>query len=491
MFRQRLTFKLIASVAIVITIAIGICTYIIVKKQTNHLREQASLTGIYISHLIFQNVRQGMLTGNREEINDFFHDIGSSWEVQRVFCFDEQGNIVFSSERIDIGRRVDDFHRQIFQRSEAPIKYDLLAGQKQLTVVKTLRNERECQQCHGPDRAVLGALGIDISLADAEIEVARNRNWIILFAFALLVLISVVISVLVVILVKRPTKKLIKTMTEVEKGNLSARVTVKSRDELGMLSESFNSMISSLEQLGTELQVQHEQQIQQAEKMASIGELASSIAHEIKNPLAGISAAIQVLSKELTLDATHSEVVTEITAQLERMNKNIKDLLSFARPVEPKFVKGDLNDVINRAKFFVKQQAEKQNICIEERLETNIPKVLIDPEQMQQVFLNVMLNAVQAMPEGGSLSIASIVSDNTGNNHQKVEVHFTDTGTGISLQQLNKIFNPFFTTKHRGTGLGLSISRTIVEKHDGELTVESEPGRGTNITVALPIHEDT
>ena len=491
MFRRSLTVKLIASVAIVITIAIGICTYIIVKNQTNHLRERATMNGVYISHLIYQHIRQVMLVGNREEINDFFYDIGSSWEVQRVFFFDEQGNIVFSSEQRDIGRRVDDFHRQVFQRNEAPIKYDLITGQKQLTVVETIRNEGECQQCHGTDRAVLGALGIDISLVAAESEIARNRNWIILFSFILLVLISAVISALVIILVKRPTKKLIETMTEVEHGNLSARVTVKSRDELGVLSESFNSMISSLEQLGTELQIQHEQQIQRMEKMASLGELSSSIAHEIKNPLAGISAAIQVLSSELKLEETHGEVVTEITQQLKRMDKNIKDLLSFARPAEPKFMVSDLHDVINRAKFYIKQRAEKQNVRIEEDLEPEIPNILIDPQQMQQVFLNVMLNAVQAMPEGGYLSLASRVAGNSGNNNGKeVEISITDTGVGIPPDQLNKIFKPFFTTKYRGTGLGLSISRTIVENHGGKLIVESEKGRGTTISIALPMREE-
>ena len=143
MFRRSLTVKLIASVAIVITIAIGICTYIIVKNQTNHLRERATLNGVYISHLIYQHIRQVMLVGNREEINDFFYDIGSSWEVQRVFFFDEQGNIVFSSEQRDIGRRVGDFHRQVFQRNEAPIKYDLITGQKLFTVVETIRNVGE------------------------------------------------------------------------------------------------------------------------------------------------------------------------------------------------------------------------------------------------------------------------------------------------------------------------------------------------------------
>jgi signal transduction histidine kinase len=474
------------------SIAIGFCTYFIVKNQTRHMRERAAMNGIFISHLLYKHMRQVMLRGDRDEINDYFVNIGKSWEVQRVFMFDEHGDIGFSSEQSDIDTRVDDYHYQLFERGNAPIKYEIIGGQKKLVVVKTIENEVECQRCHGTGRPILGGLGIDISLVDEEREIARNRNWIISFAFILLVLISSVISVLVIMLVKRPTKRLMCTMMEVEKGNLSARVNVKNRDELGVLGESFNSMISSLERLGIELSEQHDQQIRQMEKMASLGELSSSIAHEIKNPLAGIGAAIQVLSSELKLEKTHGEVIDEITKQLKRMDKNIKDLLSFARPVEPKFMESNLNEIIERAKFYVKQSAERQNIRIEEGLEPTIPNIFVDPEQMQQVLLNVMLNAVQAMPDGGSLSIVTRLSESMENHDEKgVEVSVSDTGVGIPTDQIHKVFKPFFTTKYRGTGLGLSISQAIVERHGGKLTVRSEPGRGTIINIALPMHGGT
>ena len=280
-------------------------------------------------------------------------------------------------------------------------------------------------------------------------------------------------------------------MTKVEQGNLKARVDVRSKDELGLLGESFNSMITRLDQLGAELQKQHEQQIQQAEKMATIGELASGIAHEIRNPLAGISAAIQVMAKELKLDPAYREVMDEIMRQLERLDKNTKDLLSFAKPAEVKFLEGDINEVISSAIFFIRTQAEKQGIYINEDLEPGMPKINIDPMKMQQVFLNVMLNAVQAMPAGGSLSIVSRISENIENHYRKnVELSFIDTGKGIPKEQLKKIFDPFFTTKHRGTGLGLSICWNTVKKHGGHIEVNSNSQRGTSITIVLPVNEE-
>ena len=488
MIRNSLTGKIILPVAAVITIVIGIFTYLIVKDQTEELRKRATQNGVYISHLIYQNIRQVMLTGKREEIEEFFLNMGQSLEIQRAFVFDEEGKIVYSSEEGDIGGRADGFHRRLFNKSVEPIKFEVSKDQKTLSVVKTIKNHKECKRCHSSNRSILGALGLDISLVPAEKEIVKNRNWIILFALIVLVLVSAVVSTLIVLLVTFPIRNLVATMTEVEQGNLKARVAVRSKDELGLLGESFNSMIARLDQLRTELKKQHEQQIQQAEKMASIGELASGIAHEIKNPLAGIGAAIQVLAKELKLDVTYREVIDEIMLQLERLDKNTKDLLSFAKPAEVKFLEGDIIEVIRSAIFFIRTQAEKQGIYINEDLEPGIPEINIDPKQMQQVFLNVMLNAVQAMPEGGSLSIVSQVSENIEDSQKKnVELSFIDTGKGIPKEQLKKIFNPFFTTKHRGTGLGLSICWKIVEKHGGHIEVNSDLQKGTNITIVLPV----
>lgn len=480
MFRNSVTAKIIISVAITISIVIGLFTYLIVGIQTNELMNRAKCNGIFISHLIYQHISEAMLRGGREEVQEFFSNISKSKDVLRVFVFDKGGKIIFSSEKNEIGERAN-FHRRLFGRGGNQSNFEVGEGHKTFSIVTPVQNKPECRRCHGKERHILGALGIDVSLIPAEREIASNRNWIIVFAFIVLLLVSAVISLLVVVLVKRPIRSLMGTMTEVERGNLKARVSIKGEDELGRLGRSFNSMITRLEQAKAELQRHHERQMQQAEKMATIGELASGIAHEIKNPLAGIGAAIQVLSEEFNLRTIHREVVDEIMQQLERLNKTTKDLLSFARLAEPRFLMGDLNEVIDKASFFIRKQAEEWDVRIREELKVDIPRILLDPEQMQQVFLNIMLNAIQAMPEGGELYIRTWQEKDT------VEVAFKDTGKGIPKEQFRKIFSPFFTTRHQGTGLGLSICRNIVEKHGGHIKVESEPGKGTRFTVTLPL----
>ena len=357
-------------------------------------------------------------------------------------------------------------------------------------IVRTIENNSECQACHGAEVARLGSLGLEVSLVAAENEVAENQNWIILFAVVILILVSTIVSAFVLLFVKRPVRSLVATMAEVEQGNLTARFAVGSRDELGLLGESFNSMVGKLEQLQAELRQHHEQQLQHADRLASIGQLASGIAHEIKNPLAGISAAIQILSKELSLSDIHQEIIDEIVEQLTRLNKSAKDLLSFARPPEPRFLEADLNEVIRAAEFLVTKQAEQQKVDIESSLDPNIPLAAIDPGQMQQVFLNIMLNAVQAMPDGGCLSIVTrLVPHGENQQGEDITASFADTGQGIPGTETNKIFGPFYTTKHRGTGLGLSISRNIVERHGGRFDVESEVGKGTRMSIILPLRE--
>jgi signal transduction histidine kinase len=491
MIQKSLTTKIVISVAAIITIVIGVCTYIIVKVQTNELMEKAKRDGIFISHLIYQHIRHVMLTGNREEIRDLLLNIGQSREVRRIFVFDGEGRIFFSSNESEIGKKTDDLHQRLFAKDENPINFEIHEDRSTFSIVTAIQNKGECQICHGQKPQLLGALGLDISLVAAEKQIANNRNWIILFSCIILILVSAVISVLMMLLVKRPIRSLMRTMTEVERGNLKERVGIKRQDELGKLGKSFDSMIISLEQMEAELQRHHEQQIQQAEKLATIGELASSIAHEIKNPLAGISAAIQVISKEFDLKSTHQEVIEEIMQQMERLNKNTRDLLIFAKPAEPKLFFSNINEVIDKSTFFIRKRAEKQSIRITEDLRPNVPKVLIDPQQIQQVFLNIMLNAVQSMPEGGVLTIATRLSVN-GNSHNSktVDVSFTDTGRGIPQEQFKRIFNPFFTTKHRGTGLGLSISQKIIDKHCGHIEVESEIGKGTKVIVMIPANEE-
>lgn len=233
-----------------------------------------------------------------------------------------------------------------------------------------------------------------------------------------------------------------------------------------------------------------EERMRRMDKLATLGQLASGIAHEIKNPLAGIGSAIQVLSSAIALDDMKKEVVKEILKQIHRLDETIKNLLSFAKPGQPRLAPANLNEILQIVIFLTAQQAKKQNVEINLDFKIDIPQIMIDPQQIQQAILNVVLNGIEAMPQGGVLNISVIEKYLTGplkKAKQYLSIIVSDTGTGIPENIMAQIFNPFYTTKPSGTGLGLSITQRIVEQHNGTVDVKSKPEEGTIFTIDIPM----
>jgi two-component system, NtrC family, sensor kinase len=226
------------------------------------------------------------------------------------------------------------------------------------------------------------------------------------------------------------------------------------------------------------------------EKMASIGKLAAIVAHEINNPLAGILIYAKLLKKQFAKEnnSKYDEAVASldlIESESRRCGEIIKNLLSFSRATSMKHELADLNTVVDRCVRLVQYQLEMQKVQLHLDLAPDLPLVWCDPAQVEQVILALMMNAVGAMPKGGNLSLRSRKID----DGPRVQVDVQDDGTGIAPELISQMFEPFFTTKERGhgLGLGLAISRMIVERHQGNLAVTSEPGRGTLFTITLPV----
>jgi hypothetical protein len=231
----------------------------------------------------------------------------------------------------------------------------------------------------------------------------------------------------------------------------------------------------------------HYEQMKRADRLASIGEMAAGIAHEIKNPLAGIAGVIQVLRKDLAAGDPKRAILDEVLSQVERMDKAVRNLLSFARPPEPKMTLVDVNEIIGKLIDFLSPQFAKHGISAERRLTAGLPWLVLDPDLMQQALLNISLNAIKAMPEGGKFTVETRTEAPDGEIPGAIKITFSDSGEGISSENLSRIFSPFFTTRQQGTGLGLSITQRIVEQHNGELSVMSTPGRGATFTITLPL----
>jgi signal transduction histidine kinase len=220
--------------------------------------------------------------------------------------------------------------------------------------------------------------------------------------------------------------------------------------------------------------------VERSEQLAAVGELAASIAHEVRNPLAGMKGALQVLRGELAVKRSNAEIVDELLAQIVRLEQLVRDLLTFARPRVVSCQPFDLQELLDRLLRQYKETTDKAGITIQRVYGPGTGEVVADLQQMEQVFINLIQNSIQAMERGGSLTVT------TSGENNSIAVTFADTGKGIPPSELGRIFQPFFTTKHRGSGLGLPIVKKILEAHDGTIEVSTEPGSGTTATVRIP-----
>ena len=298
-----------------------------------------------------------------------------------------------------------------------------------------------------------------------------------------------------------PLKKVVLATQKIADGDLSFRVDVKSKDELGALADSFNKMTKDLGaaegkliEWGKTLEKRVEEQTSelkrtqslliQSEKLASLGKLAAGVAHEINNPLGGILIYSHLLLEDTEKESPYYENLEKIVKETTRCKEIVNGLLKFARPKEPEIALTDINETIDKSLALLKSQSLFQNILIKKDYSISLPQIIVDSSQLEQVFINIILNAVDAMREKGTLTIKT--SQNDLRDH--IHVSFTDSGQGIEDENKAKLFEPFFTTKDvgQGTGLGLSISYSIIQKHHGTIEVQSRIGEGSTFTVKLP-----
>jgi two-component system NtrC family sensor kinase len=303
----------------------------------------------------------------------------------------------------------------------------------------------------------------------------------------------------------RPLQKMVVATQEIARGDLSHKVEINSRDELGILAASFNEMIDQLRRANEELVewgrtlekkveertrelTEMQTKLVQSEKLASLGKLAAGVAHEINNPLGAILIYSHLLLEETPKNTPAYENLRKIVKETSRCKDIVKGLLEFARPKEPEMVPTDINETVDRALSLVEKQALFQNITIKKEY-GQLPRIIADPSQLQQVFMNIIINAAEAMDGRGTLTIrTSLDSDK-----EKIKIAFTDTGHGIRPEDMPRLFEPFFTTKEvgKGTGLGLAISYSIIQKHQGTIEVESRVGQGSTFTVILPLRRES
>jgi len=276
-----------------------------------------------------------------------------------------------------------------------------------------------------------------------------------------------------------PLRGLVAAAERIQGGELGVEVHVERQDELGDLGRTFNQMSRQLQTSTSQIQELHDEEMRRAAQLASVGELASGIAHEIKNPLAGMNSGMKLLAKRLGKDPDVRNILSQVQAQLDRIESAIRDLLSYARPKEPRLALLEPQQLVDRIVQLIEPQARGRGIRVQHTVASALPNIRVDAELMTQALVNLALNAIQASPRGGKLGI---VVQRVAN---EVHISVTDTGSGIAAEDQETIFKPFYTTKHQGTGLGLAITRSVVERHGGRLDLQSELGKGSTFTIVL------
>lgn len=313
----------------------------------------------------------------------------------------------------------------------------------------------------------------------AMAQINRSKN-ILTFFIMVWPLAAIGLAFLFFRRISEPVATLLLATRKLKAGKLDHRISGL-KDEFGEVAASFNDMADSLKE--------QMQKMQRTEQLIVFGEYAAKLAHEIKNPLAGIKVSLEVLAQELTLSEEDRGVLTKISAEIGRIESLLKNLLDYAKPPKPVLMPVEVNKILDRAIHFSRKHKPfgsdgSGEIRVEKNFDPDLPEIMADPMQLQQAFLNLLLNAIDAMPEGGALSLNTRCS-RTGDG---MEIEITDSGRGIADDLKEQIFKPFYTTKPKGTGLGLAITKQLIDQNGGSIAVEKNRPEGTTFRVTIPSH---
>jgi len=464
--------------------------YINLHAAQTHSERLIEQSAQRLTDIILRSTRYQMLHNDREALYAMVQDMGHEPGIHRIRVFNQDGRVAFSSDPRDVN-------------SVQPIptertrRFTDVAGRRVLGAIREIENSPDCSNAachqHPASQKVLGVIDADLSLATVDAQMAQHQASLAYFLIGAIVFGSALAAAFIWVVVYRPVKALIDGTHRVADGDLEYRLPVTSSDELGDLAASFNKMTSEV--AGVQAKIEEEvrrktaelekahKSLLKSEKMASIGKLAATVAHEINNPLFGILTYARLVLRGLArVDGEGRDEMVEQLQTIERESKRcgdlVKNLLTFSRQAPSHREPNDLNTIVHRAVMLVKHKLDMQSIELVETLAEGLPPVEVDANQIQQVILVLLVNASEAMPKGGRLEVTT---------EPEGTVRVKDNGTGIPTDVLPRIFDPFFTTKEDQlrTGLGLAVAYSIVEQHGGEITVQSEVGKGTEFKVEL------
>jgi two-component system NtrC family sensor kinase len=498
-------------------------TLLVAKFARDDLQSATARHVVQIAEMVVKSTRLAMLLDDREAVTQIIAGISKQPGVERLRLLDSEGQVIDSNHTKEVGFTVDKKEQPCLHchQGEQPLEHvpveqrwriiEDAQGQRSLIAMEVIRNEATCSSasCHQHRAAqkVLGVVDITYSLADIDRTINRHAASIVGTWLGFVTLFALGAGWLLQRKVYRPLRDLESGAATISRGDLEHEVPVRGGDEFARLAISFNEMRTALKlarQGATDLIQTLESRVEErskqlsaaraeaahSETLASIGMLASGIAHELNNPLTGVLTFTTLLRRKAQPGSQDAEDLDLVIGETRRCASIIKRLLDFAREKVP--VKGpfDMNQLVRETVAFVERSASLRQVEIATELDPALPQAWGDGDLIKQVVLNILVNAEQAITGPGRVEVSTRLLPATATAGPQLEVAIRDTGCGISEANLGHIFDPFFTTKEvgKGTGLGLSVSYGIVKSHGGAITVDSVEGVGSTFHIRLPLH---
>ena len=522
---RSVSAKLITLLFAVMVAIFAVLGYLNIQVHKHDLEGAALLSAERISDVIKRSATYYMLRNDREGLYHVMQTIADQPGMVKVRIVDKEGRITYSTDNSELSHVVDKSAEACFgchaqsqplARLNRPDRFRIYrngGGQRVLGIITPIENQPSCSnaECHAhpASQQILGVLDTDISLAKADAQLKAGTRVMLGYTILAMLVVAVLTWIFVWRVVGDPIQALKDGTERLAGGDLGYQLDIRSDNEVGDLAHSFNGMSLQLrsaneeivawaktledrvEDKTRELKRAHDH-VLHVEKMASIGKMAAVVAHEINNPLSGILTYAKLLRKWLDRGETQGEKRAEalqcldlIAAESRRCGDLVKNLLTFSRSAPINLQSSDLNAIVDRSVRLVRHQLEMNGVLLQPDLARNLPLVQCDQAQIEQVLLALLMNAIDAMPRGGNLWLATRAADRA----DEVEIRVRDDGSGIPPDILPNIFEPFLTTKEsgHGVGLGLAISHSIIERHGGRIEVQSQYGKGTEFLIHLPL----
>ncbi len=521
---HRLVSKLILALALIVLLVKTVAMYVNVTNQEARLLESMTLGADQLSRSISAATWQMMLADRRDAAYSVMRTIALKQGIDRIRMFNKDGELMFSTaaeERTLVDKRAE-VCNPCHASSQPLVKVDVpnrartfrdTDGKRKLAMITPIYNEPACSgaPCHAHPAAVsvLGVLDLGINLMRVDQEIASVRARTLGLGLVEVILIGVLIVFFTRHFVEKPILQLIDGTRAISEMKLDQPITIRSSVELEQLSHSLNVMRerlqaaiaekaeftqrleSKVEERTAQLRAA-QQKLLQTDRLASLGQLAASVAHEINNPISGVLNLSMLMQRILTDDGIPQDRVAEfrrylgqIASETSRVGRIVSDLLSFSRRSRPQSSEADLNSLVTTTASLVAHQLDLAGVAIDLDLAEGLPSVRCDPSQIQQVVINLVLNGAEAIKGGGRVTVRT----HAAADGRAVVLEVADTGSGIAPELVSKIFDPFFTTKEegKGVGLGLAVVYGIVSAHSGEIEVATRLGEGSTFRVTLPL----